>query len=73
MSEQYKSEALAAVYETVLGLHEAGVLNKVTMKTFDKMCLIPQIRFGQACPSKILPTAPLAARCGPIQKPPQPL
>ena len=41
MSEQYKSEALAAVHKTVLGLHEAGVLNKVTMKTFDEMCLMP--------------------------------
>ena len=41
MSEQYKSEALAAVYETALGLHEAGVLNKVTMRTFDELCLTP--------------------------------
>ena len=41
MSEQYKSGALAAVHETALGLHEAGVLNKVTMKTFDEMCLTP--------------------------------
>ena len=39
MSEQYKSEALAAVHETAHGLNEAGVLNKVTMKTFDEMCL----------------------------------
>ena len=41
MSEQYKSEMLAAVHETAFGLHEAGVLNKVTMKTFDEMCLTP--------------------------------
>ena len=41
MSKQYKSEALAAVYETALGLHEAGVMNKMTMKTFDEMCLTP--------------------------------
>ena len=41
MREQYKSEALATVHETALGLHEAGVLNKVTMKTFDEMCLTP--------------------------------
>ena len=39
MSKQFKSEALSAVYETALGLHEAGVLNKVTMRTFDEMCL----------------------------------
>ncbi len=41
MSNQFKSEALSAVYETALGLQEAGVLNKVTMKTFDEMCLTP--------------------------------
>ena len=33
MSEQFKNEALAAVHETAFGLHEAGVLNKVTMRT----------------------------------------
>ena len=42
MSEQYKSEILAAVHETVLGLREAGVMNKMTMKTFDEMCLTPE-------------------------------
>lgn len=42
MRKQYKSEILAAVHETALGLHEAGVLNKATMKTFDEMCLTPE-------------------------------
>ena len=37
----YKSEILAAVHETALGLREAGILNKVPMKTFDEMCLAP--------------------------------
>ena len=41
MSKQYKSEALAAVHETALGLREAGVMDKVTMKTFDELCLTP--------------------------------
>ena len=41
MCKQYKSEILAAVHETALGLHEAGVLNKATMKTFGEMCLTP--------------------------------
>ena len=41
MSNQFKSEALAAVHETALGLHEAGVMNKPIMKTFDEMCLTP--------------------------------
>ena len=32
---------LAAVHETALGLDEAGVLDKQTMKAFDHMCLTP--------------------------------
>ena len=41
MSEQYKSEMLAAIHETALGLREADVLNKMTMRMFDGMCLTP--------------------------------
>jgi putative transcriptional regulator len=41
MGKQYESDALAAVHETALGLADAGVLNKRTMKTFDEMCLTP--------------------------------
>ena len=41
MSKQYKSDALAAVHETALGLHEAGVMDKRTLKEFDELCLTP--------------------------------
>ena len=41
MAKQYKSDALAAVHETAVGLHEAGVMAKRTMKAFDEMCLTP--------------------------------
>ena len=41
MGKQYKSDALAAVHETALGLHEAGAMDKRTMKAFDEMCLTP--------------------------------
>ncbi|MEX1204753.1 MAG: DNA-binding transcriptional regulator [Dongiaceae bacterium] len=41
MGKQYRSDALAAVHETALGLHEAGVTDKRTMKAFDEMCLTP--------------------------------
>lgn len=41
MGKQYKSDALATVHETALGLHEAGVMDKQTMKAFDTMCLTP--------------------------------
>ncbi len=41
MSKQYRSEALAAVHETALGLHESGSMDKQTLKVFDEMCLTP--------------------------------
>ena len=41
MSQQYRSEDLAAVHETALGLHEAGAMDKQTPKVFDEMCLTP--------------------------------
>jgi putative transcriptional regulator len=41
MPKQYRSRALAAVHETATGLHQAGVMNKTTMKMFDEMCLTP--------------------------------
>jgi putative transcriptional regulator len=41
MGKQYKSDALAAVHETALGLREAGVIDWQTMKNFDEACLTP--------------------------------
>ena len=41
MSKQYKSEALAAAHEAALGLAEAGVMSKKTMRVFDEMCQAP--------------------------------
>lgn len=41
MAEEYKSDALAAVHEVAVGLGEAGLISKQTMKTFDVMCLTP--------------------------------
>lgn len=41
MNKRYKSEALAAAHETALGLHDAGVMPKRTMRVFDEMCLTP--------------------------------
>ena len=37
----YGSNALAAVYETASDLHEAGVMDKRTMRRFDRLCLTP--------------------------------
>jgi len=41
MPKKYRSDALAAVHETALGLAAAGVMGKRTMKAFDAMCLTP--------------------------------
>src|ERR1700693_3770384 len=39
--KKYRSPLLASVYETVKGLHHAGVMDKQTMRKFDVMCLTP--------------------------------
>ncbi len=36
-----KSAILEAVHETVTGLHKAGVMDQVTMREFDRLCLPP--------------------------------
>ena len=41
MAKQYKSDTLAAAHETALGLTEAGVMAKRTMRVFDDLCLTP--------------------------------
>ena len=41
MMKRYQSDTLAAVHETALGLTEAGVMLKRTMKVFDELCLTP--------------------------------
>ncbi len=41
MTGQHESEVLASVHEAALGLAEAGVMSKRTMRKFDEMCLTP--------------------------------
>ncbi|NJM74513.1 MAG: DNA-binding transcriptional regulator [Acaryochloridaceae cyanobacterium RU_4_10] len=36
-----KSPILEAVHETASGLHKAGVMDRVTMREFDQICLLP--------------------------------
>jgi len=40
-TRHYRTGALAAVHETARGLHEAGVMDRRTIKAFDAMCLTP--------------------------------
>lgn len=45
MPKSYKSEALAAVHEMMEGLHEAGTIDKQTLREFDEACIAPVIPF----------------------------
>lgn len=41
MSKKYRSEAFAAIHETMEALHEVGAIDKQTMREFDETCLSP--------------------------------
>jgi len=41
MAKQYRSDALAAIHETMEALHEVGAIDKQTMRDFDETCLTP--------------------------------
>ncbi|HVB25677.1 MAG TPA: DNA-binding transcriptional regulator [Ktedonobacteraceae bacterium] len=44
-NKTYKSDALAAIHETVSDYHAAGVIDKQTMRSFDESCLTPVREF----------------------------
>ena len=44
----YKSDALAAIHETVSDMFKAGVIDKQTMRRFDESCLTPVHEFSAA-------------------------
>ncbi len=41
MSRTYRSDALAAIHEIASDLHDAGVMDKRTLRDFDDLCLTP--------------------------------
>jgi len=41
MTKKYKSDAMAAIHETMESLHEIGAIDKITMRQFDEACLTP--------------------------------
>jgi|SRR5579884_1289625 putative transcriptional regulator len=41
MGKKYRSDAMAAVHETMEALHRVGAINKQTMRKFDEACLTP--------------------------------
>ena len=40
-AQKYRSDAFAAIHETMEGLHEIGAVSKQTMREFDAACLTP--------------------------------
>ncbi len=42
----YKSDAYAAIHETMAGMSDAGVIDKKTMREFDEACLTPVHAFS---------------------------
>ena len=41
MSKAYRSDAMAAIHETMEALHDVGAIDKRTMRRFDAACLTP--------------------------------
>jgi putative transcriptional regulator len=41
MPKKYRSDAFAAIHETMEALHEIGAIEKQTMREFDEACLTP--------------------------------
>ena len=41
MTKKYRSDAYAAIHETMEALREVGAINKQTMREFDEACLTP--------------------------------
>ena len=39
MGKTYRSDALGAIHETASDLHEAGLMDKQTLRKFDALCL----------------------------------
>jgi putative transcriptional regulator len=39
MSKTYRSDVLAAIHEAASDLHDAGVMDKRTLRGFDELCL----------------------------------
>ncbi len=41
MDKKYRSDAMAAIHETMEALHKVGAVGKQTMRRFDDSCLTP--------------------------------
>jgi putative transcriptional regulator len=46
VAKAYKSEALAAMHESMADLHKIGMLDAKTMREFDQACLTPVLELS---------------------------
>ncbi|HEX4031562.1 MAG TPA: DNA-binding transcriptional regulator [Terracidiphilus sp.] len=53
MAKAYKSEALAAVHESMADLHKIGMLDAKTMREFDQACLTTVLELSPAAIRRI--------------------
>lgn len=53
MARAYKSQALAAVHESMADLHKIGMLDNKTMREFDRTCLTPVLELSPAAIRRI--------------------
>lgn len=53
MAKKFKSEALAAVHESMADLHKIGMLDAKTMREFDRRCLTPTLKLSPAAIRRI--------------------
>ena len=47
MKKKYRSNIAASIHETADGLHEAGLMDKLTMDEFDAICLTTVVPMAQ--------------------------
>ncbi|WFE69698.1 DNA-binding transcriptional regulator [Thiomicrospira sp. R3] len=66
MTQAYKTDALAAIHETMEALHQVGAVDKQTMRDFDARCLAPLRLYSpeeiKALRSKYKVSQPVLAR-----------
>ncbi len=49
MSKKYRSDAMAAIHESMRALHDIGAIDKQTMRRFDNACLTRVQPLGRDC------------------------
>lgn len=53
MAKAYKSEALAALHESMSDLRQTGAIDSKTMREFDRTCLTPVMKLSPAAIRRI--------------------